>query len=615
LWPGVVPFDWSEGAPSPVLDELVQGPAAALTAVALVAGGRARASGWAAHAAVALAERWHGSRRVVLVDFDLELPSLHDAAGIPNDEGTADVAEYGVSLSRVRRRVDGYDMVTAGLYAPDPEAALRSETWGSVLAEIATQRATLLAFVPADAAGADAVVRRAGAVIVLAHPGEADSVVESLPSPYAVLAVLTPREAAAAAQPAIADGHEPAHPAASRKDEPAGVAASWDEDADEPLMIAAAADEIVNAPLVEQASAPLTAQASAPLAEQGTAPRGDQAGAPPGQPPGTPRVSDSDFERIRLPTDRVGRDALIADLRERQRAARLAPPAEQLPPQAAATADAVTAEASRPVLVPAAESEHAREMRVETSADDMSLETLDPEVVRDESRGWGPKRPSRVRRPMIWTVSIVLVVSLLAGAWRYLAGRLGWGDTGAAVPAAAIPEEPAADVPEVQDQELPYSVALEAHTDLARAFGRLQALDTERGLSFYIAPLERDGTLYYHIMAGPVQDSAGAVELRDTLLARRIKTAATPTDVRHSPLAFLIGDYGTRDVAQQAMSELQRLDVPSYMIFADAADGYPLYRVFVGAFTSPAEADVTRQLLRAAGVQDSLVTRTGSTSP
>jgi hypothetical protein len=174
---------------------------------------------------------------------------------------------------------------------------------------------------------------------------------------------------------------------------------------------------------------------------------------------------------------------------------------------------------------------------------------------------------------------------------------------------------PAPAEPEPGDTELPYSVALEAHTDLARAFGRLNTLAQERPLSFFIAPLEREGTLYYHIMAGPVQDSAGAVALRDTLLARRLKTAETPTDVRHTPLAFHVGDYGTRDVAEQAMSELQRLDVPSYMLFADAADGYPLYRVYVGAFTSAAEADVTRQLLRAAGVQDSLVTRTGSISP
>jgi hypothetical protein len=528
----VVHFEWSEGAASPVLDDIVEGPAAALTAVALVAGGRVRASGWAARAAAAIAARWGGPRRVVLVDFDLERPALHETVGIANHEGVADVAEYGVSLALVRRPLGSFDVVTAGEYAPDPESALRSAAWAGVLGEIAAARETLLASVPADAPGADAVIGWCGAVIVLAEPEESDAVVESLPSAYAVLAVLSPR-----AEP----------------------------------------DRVHDAPS---------------------------------------RLSDSEFERIRLPTDRASRDALIAELRERQRAARMVPPADTVPRRGAGRAAEESADAP-PVVLPASGSEHAREMRVEASADDMTLETLDPVKPRDEARGWGPKRRVRFQHPALWTLTVVLIASLLAGAWHFLSGRIGAdaaGGRGTPAVEPVVTTEPAAE-PVTFERDLPYSVALEAHTDLARAFGRLETLAQERDFSFFIAPLEREGTLYYHIMAGPVPDSAEAVELRDTLLARRLKTAETPTDVRHTPLAFHVGDYGTRDVAEQSMSELRRLDVPSYMLYADAEDGYPLYRVYVGAFTSQAEADVTRQLLRAAGVQDSLVTRTGSIAP
>jgi hypothetical protein len=342
------------------------------------------------------------------------------------------------------------------------------------------------------------------------------------------------------------------------------------------------------------------------------------------------RLSDADFEKIRLPRDRAAREALIADLRERQRAARLAdlPPAgEPKPaPRGAAPAAAAVAETDAvaaagasagpapAVRLPAGGSEHEREMRLEARADDMTLESMDP---GDPAPPPAAARKRRYRRPLLWTLSVVLFASLLAGAWRFMAARLGFEPTGAP-PSAAAPPADTADVaaPVVgADTELPYSVALEAHADLSTALNRIVALGREPGLSFFIAPLEREGTLYYHVMAGPAGDSVQAVALRDTLLSRRIKTSATPTDVRHTPLTFLVGDYGTVDVAEQTMSELQRLDVPSYMIYADAADGYPLYRVLVGAFTSEAEADVTRQLLRAAGVQDSLVTRMGSISP
>jgi hypothetical protein len=168
----------------------------------------------------------------------------------------------------------------------------------------------------------------------------------------------------------------------------------------------------------------------------------------------------------------------------------------------------------------------------------------------------------------------------------------------------------------VHEVALPWVVAVEAHTDLARATNRINSLRTAAfELPFHIAPLEREGRIYYHVMGGPVQDSARAVALRDTLLAMQLKTTALPTDIRFAPLAFLIGDYGTRDVAQQQIEELRQLDVPAYLLLADADDGYPLYRVYVGGYAAAGEAEIGRQLLRAVGIRDSLVTRTGSIVP
>jgi MinD-like ATPase involved in chromosome partitioning or flagellar assembly len=570
LWPDATPFRIDDGEASSVLTEIVRGPSAALTAVVLVAGPRARASGWAARAAFAVARQWRGSRPVVLADLDLERPVLHELAGVTNEEGAAELIEFGLSLAAARHATaDGaFHVLPAGVYAPDPGAVLRADAWSRVILEVATQRHTLLLYVPADAAGADAVVDRAGAVLVLAEADEADSVIGALARPYSVIAVLVPM-----AEPAVTE------------DEPVVVADAAESvvaaTEDEPVVVAEAAESVL------EAAAMLEAADGAP----GSAMR---------------RLSDAEFDAIRLPTERESRDALIADMRDRQRAARMTPPgqSEVRPRDVGDRADALPS-----VLLPTGESEHAREMRLEAAADDVDLDTMEPS---------GPAQPPprrSYRRPLAWTLFVVLMLSLLAGAWRYLAGRLGWGFPidGGTQPSATSPDDTPFRPSPVADVALPYVVAMEAHADVAAATERILALRSgEPRLSFHVAPLEREGTLYYHVMAGPVPDSLAAVALRDTLLARRLKRAATPNDIRYSPLAFHIGDYGTRHVAEQTIHELLQLDVPAYFVLADAADGEPLYRVYVGAFTSPAEAEVTRQLLRAVGIQDSLVTRTGS---
>ncbi|CAN5651127.1 hypothetical protein BH23GEM9_BH23GEM9_22460 [soil metagenome] len=625
-----------------------------MTAVALVAGPEARASGWAATAAVALAERWHGPRRVVLVDLGLDAPSLHDVAGVRNDEGIADVAEYGVSLGVVRQSAGrgSYDLVATGFYIPDPAAVLRSPAWSRVLAEVAHQRGTLLAYVPADAEGIDAVVRRCGAVLVLADPEEGRRIVERLPRPYSVLAIITPPappvegsdDAAAATSvdgvpgsAAVEDATEVADGAAEADDEPivvaAGVeelmAAAWDEEpepgaaAGEPvtaaaadeLVTAVAADELVTAAgvdsLTDVAPAVASPAAPAPPAEPAAA-AGRAVAAGPGAVQEPARLSDEEFDRIRLPTDRESREALIAELRQRQRAARLSPPADSELARPSAAGAAMTGrrgDARPEILIPDGWSDHARDMRVETMGDEVALDTLDPGERDDtEERRWN-------RRPLLWTIAVVLLVAVIAGSWRLLSGRVGTGVAADPATPLEVPGPPAlpAPAPAPADADLPYAVAMEAHTDLAAALRRLDALESEPGMTFHISPLEREGTLYYHIMAGPVPDSAAALELRDTLLSRRLKTASTPTDVRHTPYAFLVGDYGALDAAVNAMSDLRRLDVPAYTLMSEAADGRPAYRVYVGGFSAPAEAGVMRQILRAAGVTDSLVTRTGST--
>lgn len=708
LWPDAVPFPLADGTGSPALDEIVAGPAAALTAVALVVGPRARASGWAARAAVALATRWRGPRRVLLADLDLERPVLHVAAGVQNDEGVIDMVDYGISPGRLIRPAGGgaFDLIPAGIFTPDPAGILRHENWVRVLLEVAARRGTLLAFVPVEAEGVEAVIERTGAVLVLAEDDEGRSVVEQLEHPYAVLAILTP-EPAAAPEPEPESAAAPAVTAAS---EPAA-----ERPAEVPAKEAAVAStaELPTAPAAELPTAPVAELPTARAAELPTAPAADLPAAPAPESPraaepameeateaavvervaglspaagGVHDVEPSDGARDNEPSagaHDIGRSGVARDVepsgaprptvpsgltappepeppvppaagtgtlepgtgvversaagappeaeaeaeaepvapneverevRERQRAARLAG-APAIPAAAEAAAGEAAAEAA------AGESAAAVEAADAVASGTGAAPAAGPVAIQPRPPIPGPvvspmptARRRRFARPILWTVGVVLLASVLAGAWHFLGGLLPSRAAEQPQPEPVAPPPPA---PVTAEQDaLPYVVAIEAHRELPTALQRVADLtEIEPALRFHVESIERDGVLFYQVMAGPVADSTAALALRDTLIARGHKTGATPTDIRLAPLAFLIGDYSSDTTAYEQREILRRLDIPGYVLQAQAADGQPLYRLYVGGFSSEGEAAVTRQLLRAAGILDSLVVRTGSVPP
>lgn len=305
-----------------------------------------------------------------------------------------------------------------------------------------------------------------------------------------------------------------------------------------------------------------------------------------------------------LPRDAAARSELIAELRARQRAALQAPP-EPVPG------------GEEPEEVPGLRARGpAAAAGGWTGADaPAGPETLRSTLAPEEppvQRRKAPERP-RVRWPLL---ALLAVVSLAAGAW-HLWGR--WQEAEAARAAAAAPAPvarpvpPPAPVPDTLDAPLPFVIAIEAHQDLPTAERRVLALRrTLTGVGFLIAPLVREGTLYYHVAAGPVRDSVAAQTLLDTLMARRIKTGSTPNDVRAAPLAFLVAEYATQDSAEARVAELRRLDIPTYVLAHGAEP--PRWRLYAGGYNGSAEADVMRQLLESAGVPDSLVPRTGRIS-
>lgn len=309
-----------------------------------------------------------------------------------------------------------------------------------------------------------------------------------------------------------------------------------------------------------------------------------------------PRRPDSEFERLRLPQGEA-RETHIADLRYRQRSSVLG----REPADAAPTSGATRV--PPPPLTP-------------------RLPPPSPEAILAEPRfadAIPTPAPRRLGPGTGWTVLVLLLISLLGGAW-HLWGRGWWAaraGTALTQPAAAdsLGGAAGAAVPTGPVRPLPISVALEAHPDLPTAHERVTALENALDdVGFLISPTLVENVVYYRIMAGPVDDSTAADSVIDRLIAAGEKSVRTGTEVQRTPLSFLIAEFERESDARVRAEELSRLDIPTYVVplaFPERAR----YRLYAGAYNGVAEADVMRQLLRSAGVTDSLVTRVGSISP
>jgi cell division septation protein DedD len=156
-------------------------------------------------------------------------------------------------------------------------------------------------------------------------------------------------------------------------------------------------------------------------------------------------------------------------------------------------------------------------------------------------------------------------------------------------------------------------VAVATYQVLALAQERVDQLaDEEEGTPFYIAPTVVQGSLFYRVLAGPLPDSTAAVAVRDTLIARKVKTFSSGTDVLATPYAFLLGTFENRSQAEARMDAVAKLNIPSYIVMSSAPDGAARYILYAGAYTGRGDAEFMRGILNGASLPDTLVERTGS---
>jgi cell division septation protein DedD len=317
------------------------------------------------------------------------------------------------------------------------------------------------------------------------------------------------------------------------------------------------------------------------------------------------RTPDDDFAKIRIPKDSA-REALIADLRSRQRAALQAPP-----PIKPASPDEVDVASAKAPAAPRAS------MGFPPPRPGLHEPTF---ATRARPK---KKKPSRLLVPLL----AALVVSSLAAGWHYYGGAW-WADyratraanqsngqpgnqqgpTNSGSTGAQTPVTPA----KPEGVPMPYSVAIGIYPVLDQANQILEHYREEASdLSFYIAPTVVQAALYYRVFAGPLPDSASAAAVRDTLMARKLKTYSGTSDLVSAPLAFHIGTYLRRVDAEIKAREIAIKGVPAYIVPINSATGMQ-YNIYVGAFAGRGDAEFMRDILQQASLPDTLVERTGS---
>lgn len=205
LWPDAVPFDPEGGTASHELRARLDLDAAP-SAMLLVTGGARQRSSWAARTAAAVAAALaDAGRRVVLVDLDFELATLHAEFGEADVEGVADVLLFGASIERVASRPAGesFDLVGPGAFAPDPIDIMLDPGWSRVLADVEAGGGTFIGYIAATAPGADLIADRIRDVIVLAEDADVAAAVARLPETIVLRALVRPATApmSAAAPP------------------------------------------------------------------------------------------------------------------------------------------------------------------------------------------------------------------------------------------------------------------------------------------------------------------------------------------------------------------------------------------------------------------------------
>lgn len=215
-----VPFDPSSGSGT----DGVELPPTDGEVVTILVDAGVRGDLWGERAAVALARAWgNRKRRVVLVDGDVETPSLHEVLEVPNLEGLSDAVLYGASPDRVGVPVPGepFRFIPSGTVVADPAGLRGSDRWSGLLDGFRRRGEVVLLFLPAGGNGSALLAAQGDRVLRMARAGTPPP--EGFPPSLLLHPMASSAPSGAAEAPEPVPGDEPVPPSGAGRDASASV--------------------------------------------------------------------------------------------------------------------------------------------------------------------------------------------------------------------------------------------------------------------------------------------------------------------------------------------------------------------------------------------------------
>ncbi len=216
------------------------------------------------------------------------------------------------------------------------------------------------------------------------------------------------------------------------------------------------------------------------------------------------------------------------------------------------------------------------------------------------------------RRNIVIAVAVLAFLAVVLAFWMGLLPGFGGEDTPSedvADSAEVTPEptpEPASAAASVAPSEssplMGYSVAMEAHQEVAVANRRVAALSRQiPGVVFASVPVEVNGRVFHRVLAGPALDFADASRLSGAV-AQAAGLDPSTWVIRETPWAFQVGEMADNDAADRRVSTLSELGIPAYVLAVDYSDGSTRYRVYTGAYSNEVEASHLSRVLAERGL-------------
>ena len=568
------------------------------------------ARGWAPEVALGLA-RSYASRgeAVMLLDGDLEVPSLHESLGLENGPGLADVLLFGSSVDDVAHAAEDnrFQLLTAGSAVGDVEAAYAGERWRAVCAELSSSGTVLLVFAPAERPWSSVLLAPGTDVIVLATDGEEGE--HPLTRDDRVRAILGVPLAGSA-----------------EGDDPPGQVELVDPPMTDPLERLPEAGSELPEPFAEAESA-----TDSPEDDPGAWEEVDAAfrEAPEDLPP--PMLESPAPPAPGLAKPVVTEEAATDRVAEEEEVAAQVAEEEEVAAQVAEEEEEVAAQVAEDVLAArvAEEEEVAAQVAEETVAAAAAEEhtpdpLLDPTEILERTPSAASTQRGGLRRHA-WAVAMIAGVAAAAVLFGPALGRRLTPD--ATETAAESPEAERLGIPTAEGAEeaeapvnvipleshLRFSVALAAYGDPSRATTRLALLREQSPNDWFaLAPVEVSGQVFQRLLAGLAIDLDAVARVTDEL-ATALGESSAPWVVRDAGLAFELGRHAEPTAAAARVAALTESGIPAYVLAVRMSDGSVDFRVYVGGYADRAEATYAASLLESRGYGDAeLVQRIGT---